>query len=278
MALTFDQLAAQVRRKVPPRLVDLLRRGGAPTTDEGDDYEESLPSNQTAVDIFRGEWTSQLPNGLRSGSIPLFADERIAWLGRKMSVKGANVLELGPLEGGHSYMLEHLGANRVVSVEANRRAFLRCLVVKEILGLRGVEFLCGDFVKYVRETEESFDLCIASGVLYHMPDPVELLRLVARVSDRLYLWTHYYDAERIRANPRVAAHFPSAEGPPFRFEYGAVRETQTFCGSGGRFSYWLDRPTIVSLLNDLGFDQLEFAFEEPDHQHGPALAVLAVRG
>jgi hypothetical protein len=258
-------------------LVALLRRRHAPSNEEGDDYEEALPSKQTAVDIFRGEWTSRLPDDLRSGSVPLFADERIEWLAGRVSVRGADVLELGPLEGGHSYMLEQLGAQRVVAVEANRRAFLRCLVVKEIFGLQRVEFVCGDFVEYLRHTDETFDLCVASGVLYHMRDPAELLGLAARVSDRLYLWTHYFDAERVRANARVAAHFPSEEGPPFRFEYGDVRDTQTFCGSGGRFSNWLDRATILRLLEKLGFDQVEFAFEEPDHAHGPAFAILAVR-
>jgi Protein of unknown function (DUF1698) len=236
-----DQLVTLLRRKVPPRLVELLRRRHARATHSGDDYEQSHPSKQTAVDIFRGEWSSQLPGGLRSGSIPLFADERIEWLSTKLNVSGANVLELGSLEGGHSYILEQLGAERVVAIEANRRTYLKCLVVKEIFGLRRVEFLCGDFVEYLRHSNATFDLCVASGVLYHMVDPVELLRLVARASDQLYLWTHYYDADRIRSNPRVAAHFPSDEGPPFRFEYRDVRETQTFCGSGGRFSYWLDR-------------------------------------
>jgi hypothetical protein len=261
-------VALRLRRRLEQRFA----RGG----DEG--YEDSPPSKATAVNVFRGEWVSQLPDGLGGGSVPLFADDRISWLAGQMELAGRTVLELGPLEGGHSYMLEQLGAERVVAVEANRRAYLRCLVVKEILGLRRVEFLCGDLVEYLRECAETFDLCLASGVLYHMRDPVEMLRLAARVSDRLYLWTHYYDPALIAANPRVAAHFPNDEGPPFRFEYQESRDTATFCGSGGRHSNWLDRATIVSQLGELGFDRLEFAFEEPAHQHGPAIAILASRG
>jgi hypothetical protein len=261
-------LALRLRR----RLEQMLAKGA----DGG--YEHALPSRKTAVDVFRGEWVSELPDGLGGGRVPLFADERINWLAGQVELAGRTVLELGPLEGGHSYMLERFGAERVVAIEANRRAYLRCLVVKEVLGLRRVEFLCGDLVEYLRESEETFDLCLASGVLYHMPNPVEMLRLAARVSDRLYLWTHYYDAALINANPQVAAHFPSDEGPPFRFEYQEARETATFCGSGGRHSNWLDRATIVRLLGELGFDRLEFAFDEPGHQHGPAIAILAIRG
>jgi hypothetical protein len=240
-------------------------------------YESSAPSRKSAIALFRGEWVSQLPNGLGGGSVPLFDDERIGWLGRQVDLSGRSVLELGPLEGGHSYMLERFGAGRIVAIEANRRAYLRCLVVKEILGLHRVEFLCGDFVEYLRQTEETFDLCLASGVLYHMREPNEMLQLAARASDRLYLWTHYYDAELIRANPQVAAHFPSGEGPPFRFEYHEARDAATFCGSGGRHSNWLDRATIITQLRELGFDRLDFAFEDPRHQHGPAMAILAQR-
>ena len=149
-------------------------------------YEASFPSRQTAVDVFRGEWVSQLP-GLEGGEIPLFADDRIAWLTDRVAVTGKTVLELGPLEGGHSYMLHQGGAGRVLAVEANRRAFLKCLIVKETFGLDRVEFLCGDLLEYLRQSTERFDLCLASGVLYHMRDPIEMLRLAARACDQLFL-------------------------------------------------------------------------------------------
>jgi Protein of unknown function (DUF1698) len=260
----------------PRVLASRLRRRLQQTLAKGDaGYEDALPSGQTAVDVFRGEWVSQLPDGLVSGGVPLFADERIDWLASQIDLAGCTVLELGPLEGGHSFMLERFGAERVVAIEANRRAYLRCLVVKEILGLRRVEFLCGDLIEYLRETEQTFGLCLASGILYHMRDPFEMLRLAARVSDQLYLWTHYYDAELIHANPQVAVHFPSDEGPPFRFEYQESRNARRFCGSGGRHSNWLDRASIIRVLGELGFDRLEFAFDEPNHQNGPAVAIFA---
>lgn len=240
-------------------------------------YEASFPSRQTAVDVFRGEWVSQLPDGLHGGEIPLFADDRIAWLTDRVAVAGRTVLELGPLEGGHSYMLHEGGARRIVAVEANRRAYLKCLIVKDVFGLDRVEFLCGDLVEYLRGSDERFDLCLASGVLYHMRDPIEMLRHAGRASDRLYLWTHYYDQAVIRGNPDVSAHFPFNEGPPYRYEYGTVRATPTFCGGGDNYSYWLDRTTIIELLGELGFGQLEFAFDHRDHPNGPAVAILATR-
>jgi hypothetical protein len=240
-------------------------------------YEASPPSRQTAVDVFRGEWVSRLPDSLESGDVDLFAAEPISWLTDQVPIAGASVLELGPLEGGHSYMLHQQGASRIVAVEANRRAYLKCLIVKEVFGLDRVKFLCGDLVEYLRASDECFDLCLASGVLYHMRDPVEMLQLAAQASDRLYLWTHYYDQPLIQANTAVNAHFPSDEGPPYRYEYGAIRKTPTFCGGGEGYSYWLDRATIIELLGEVGFGRLEIGFDHRDHPNGPAFAILARR-
>src|SRR5262245_60651351 len=244
---------------------------------EIEDYETAVPCKQTAADVFRDGWVSRLPDGVDGGEVPLFDDDRIKWLAGQVNLTGLSVLELGPLEGGHSYMLEGFGAGRVVAVEANRRAFLRCLIVKEIFDLRHVEFMCGDLVEYLRHAPEKFDLCVASGILYHMREPVETLRLASRIADRLFLWTHYYEADRVRENPEVAAHFPSDSGPPFRYEYGDVRDTSSFCGGSDRFSYWLDRLTILGLLDELGFDRVELAFDHPEHPNGPAVAILAER-
>lgn len=43
-------------------------------------------------------------------------------------------------------MLEQAGAAEVVAVEANTRSFLKCLCIKEVLGMRAVRFLLGDGV------------------------------------------------------------------------------------------------------------------------------------
>src|SRR5579864_1325160 len=102
-----------------------------------DSYIGSAPSHQNALDIFRGQWSSRLPRpyeNLTAGAITLFEDGRVPWAIEKLGgVRDKSILELGPLEGGHSYMLEKAGAKSVLALEANTNAFLRCLVTKEIL-------------------------------------------------------------------------------------------------------------------------------------------------
>src|SRR5688500_14163804 len=77
-----------------------------------DAYIHTAPSPQTAADIFKGEWSSRLPvAGLESGGAELFNDERVKWGVEQIGgVEGKTVLDLGPLEGGHSAMFERLGA------------------------------------------------------------------------------------------------------------------------------------------------------------------------
>jgi hypothetical protein len=253
------------------------------------DYARSAPSAQNALDIFKGDWLSALPvplTGLNAGSLPLFADERLRWGIQALGgVDGLRVLELGPLEGAHTWMLEQAGASSVVAIEANRRAYLKCLVVKELLGLQRARFLCGDFVEYLRDTSESFDLCLASGVLYHLADPAGLVARVARVAPRLFIWTQYYDQDAIARNPRVARRFTasapaSSEGfvhTLYRFEYRRSRVFTSFCGGPASSSCWMTRDDILACCRHFGYDTMTVGCEEPAHPNGPSLALVARR-
>jgi SAM-dependent methyltransferase len=217
----------------------------------------------------------------------LFDDGRIKWLKEEIGTfDGQSVLELGPLEGGHSYMLQKHGAASVVAIEANTRAFLKCLIVKEILGLERVRFLCGDFVEYLRQTEDVFDICVASGVLYHMKNPVELIELLSRKCKRhLLLWTHYYDPAIIKANPVLAQKFTdSIESTSagfrhrlYRQEYQEALNWTGFCGGSAPASNWMSRDDIMQCLEFFGFCSFRLNFDEPLHPHGPAFALIAER-
>lgn len=195
------------------------------------------------------------------------------------------MLELGPLEATQTYLLEKLGAEEIVAIEANTTAYLKCLVVKEILGLARAAFLCGDFLPYLRANPRRFDVCIASGVLYHMRSPAELIALVARASDRVLLWTHYYDEERIQAQPHLAPRF-TGRAPAvylgfqhtlYRQEYQQSLDWSGFCGGSAPFSHWMSRDDTLACLRYFGFDDLHVSFGALEHYGGPSFAVAAIR-
>lgn len=285
------------------RAVDALRRKepgsgpvapGAPAAAASilDSYVKAAPSPQTAVDIFAGEWAARFPpplDDLRAGLAPLFEVEHVAWGVEVLGgVTGGRVVELGPLEGGHSYVLDRLGAREVVAIEANTRAFLKCLIAKELLGIPSARFLCGDFVAYLADHAERqaprFDLCLASGVLYHLADPVPAIALMRKASDRLILWTHYYDPELVRGRPDLAVRFPSSQAVEragflhtlYRQEYQGALGHPGFAGGTAEASNWMNREDIIGALEHVGYEVVAIGHEEPDHKgQGPCFCIAA---
>jgi hypothetical protein len=253
-----------------------------------DEYITSQPSKQNVIDLFQGEWSSRFPSQMSvtatPGTAALFEDDRIHWAESQLgSFENLRFLELGPLEGGHSYMLEAASAKQIVAIEANKRAFVKCLCVKELLGMNRVKFLLGDFVPYLENNELQFDVAIASGVLYHMSDPVKLLALISKAARKVFLWTHYYDHHLLRARGELAHKFSSPKSHEFEgFTYeGATQsykqalEWSGFCGGGETTSRWLTRESILGALQHFGYREISIGFDQPDHVNGPSFAVCA---
>jgi Methyltransferase domain len=254
-----------------------------------DSYTSGAPSPQEAVDVFRGEWSSALPAhlGVTAGRAELFDDPRIKtaieWLGGDLA--GRRVLELGPLEGGHSAMFAGAGAE-VLSVESNARSFLKCLIVKELLGLRNVRFVRGDFVAHLEQSDERYDVLVASGVLYHMTDPLKVLGLMAGASDQLVVWTHYFDAEALSSaaleqqfstEPETIEHHGATYTLHPRDYLSSALNWGGFCGGSESFARWMERDDILGELARLGFDEVVVAQDQRDHVNGPNVLVFARR-
>lgn len=253
-----------------------------------DQIVDRYPSDQSAIDIFQDEWLSMMPTSrpdLRAGATPLFEDHKVHWaIAQLGGVAGHRVLELGPLEGGHSYILQNAGAASVLSIESNTRAFLKCLIVKNLLHLDRVDFRCGNFISYLKNSPEQFDTVVACGVLYHMTNPVELLQLLSGVTRRLFVWTHYYDETVISAHPGVVhrmrehwhARHAGFEHTLHRYDY-TDSLTLTFAGGLKPYSCWMEREDILACLRHFGFTDIRVEFEQRDHPHGPCFAFLALR-
>lgn len=260
-----------------PSSVDLL-----------DNYVAGLPVPQNAVDALPG-WNMALPPdaGAVAGAAPFYMDSRIIWALEQFGpLKGKSVLELGPLEASHTYMLEKAGAGKIQAIEANRLSFLRCLVVKELLGMTTARFYLGDCQTWLERHHDRYDLIVASGVLYHMQEPTLLLERIAARTDALFLWTHYMsDAAMPAGDPRRQAFdgqttIVERHGVPVRHYqrsyHGAWRQ-KSFCGGMLDVHQWLERDDILALIGALGFDDVRIAHDEPAHQNGPAFSVFARR-
>ncbi len=155
----------------------------------------------------------------------------------------------------------------MAAIEANNNAYLKCLVVKELLGMSRCSFLYGDVVGYLEQRDSDFDVCWCAGILYHMADPVRLLQLISGRASRLYIWTHYYDEAVIAADPSKRRPFAervttqaSHGGYPHtlhRHDYGRSPGLRHFWGGNQRFSNWLELDGIVGALEHFGWRGIE---------------------
>lgn len=252
-----------------------------------DAYVADAPSAQQTVDIFKGDWASALPlPGVVSGGAGLFEDGRIAWmLDRLGGVAGFDVLELGPLEGGHTTMLERAGARSIRAIEGNKASYLKCLVVQQLLGLEKARFELGDFDAVLATADQRYDLVVASGVLYHLADPLATLINMMRIADRIFIWSHFADADAMppgdpRRRPmtgevRVAEHGGERLTYHVRSYLGTHR-LSAFCGGRESAAVWMESGEARALLERGGF-AVEAGLAQPDHPAGPALCLLATR-
>jgi hypothetical protein len=263
------QLKAQATEAAPARTSVL------------DLHSTEFPGHKAALGLFDGTWSSDVP-GYGFGTIKLFEDHRMIWVAEQFGdLKGKRVLELGPLEGGHTYMLAKMGAH-VTSIESNSKAFLKCLTVQNALKFE-TDFLFGDFCKYLSSTNERFDLIVASGVLYHMVDPIRLLQDMAAAASSFFIWTHYYNPEVTASNPALT---PKFDASPTIVQCGTrtvhmhkqfyldALKWDGFSGGAAPFSYWLTRESLLGVIEDLGFT-VTANYDHTQHPNGASIALFA---
>lgn len=251
-------------------------------------YSAALPADEVALSLFEGEWVSKLPGLSSAGTADLFeGDERPRWMAQAAGgIQGKHVLELGPLEGGHSFQLEQLGA-RVTAIEGNALAFQRCLIVKNLYDMR-TKFLHGDFVKYLMTTDERFDIVFASGVLYHMTEPVQVIRHMCRLADQVFLWSHYFDQEIVQGIPKLHRSFASGRtqvesigdvkirSHERRYNSGWLTYFQPgFCGGPDTITYWMTLDGIRQCFDAAGFEVTDQ--KTAVSAHGPHVTLMARR-
>lgn len=260
-----------------------------------DAYEDSAPSQQNAINIVPG-WNHAFPPefGLVAGEAHMHWDPRILWGVEQFgSLEGRSVLELGPLEGSHTALLERLGAERVDAIEANRLAYLRCLIAKEVFDLKRSRFYLGDFLKWLERDDLSYDLIVACGVLYHMVDPIKLLELISRRADSVIIWTHYFDDEAMPVGDQRRVPFQSQKAPHQEYirtvnfrglevslherSYYQAWKNSAFCGGPIDRHYWMEKPQLIAVLRALGYTDVRINHDDPQQVNGPSVTIFAKR-
>jgi len=245
-----------------------------------DKFVASAPTNQHGVDCFPGLWYSKFPDAYEAqgGDCLVFDDSRLEWGMQHFEPTNQwDVLELGPLEGAHGYYMEkNTPVRSITAVEANRHCWVKCLITKEITDLRRTRFLLGNFVEFLKGSTKQYELCLAIGVLYHMKDPLELLRLISRATDRVIFWTQLAGEKQIAEWQPVEVQDGVFKAQGYVNDYAGGEALGSYIGGIENYAVWLTRESLVAALGHYGFTHITFG-HEGENQFGKEATLVAYK-
>jgi hypothetical protein len=234
-------------------------------------------SEQNGVDLF--DWTCKIPvENINSGNHRVFEpiDVRPSLVLKHFnSLKNWDILDLGTFEGGHSYQLESYGAI-VTAIEAHPINYLKCLIAKNTLSMT-TKFLLGDFQKYIEKFDAKYDLIFASGVLYHMYDPVSLIRSMSKISKNIFLWSHYVcDQHSNLWDPQYTStiDIDGNNYTYYNYQYDVKRSDRVYSGTKQNCNRMTLKDIKASFLN-YGYTKITVLEDQRDHPGGPAVSLIA---
>ncbi|CAK7284860.1 class I SAM-dependent methyltransferase [Streptomyces misionensis] len=163
-----------------------------------------------------------------------------------------HILELGALEGADTVRLARRPGTAVVAVEGRADNLARAEFIIGLHQLANVELMCADVETLDFEALGTFDAVLCAGLLYHLQEPWKLLHQLAKITDRLFISTHYWGgAGTERAADGYTVKLVREEHPEPRTR--ALTETVL----------WFDRESLLHAIKDAGFDAVNILHDAP---------------
>lgn len=178
-----DRLAAVLKR--PRSNAPLTREPARPPEDAHIVEPPNPPSREELVALVKSfpYWYHRiyLGHGVYTLEAPTYPD----WVWHRAKVvfpidlKGASVLDVGCNAGYFSIQAKRRGAGRVVGIEPIEDHLKQAEVCRQIWGL-DIEYLAMD-AHQIDRLQDTFDIVIFTGILYHLKNPLYVLEEVGRV-------------------------------------------------------------------------------------------------
>jgi SAM-dependent methyltransferase len=177
------------------------------------------------------------------------------------------ILELGSLEGAHSFILaKHPGVKRVVALEGREANLRKARFVQELLRIGNVEFAQSNLEYADLSAFGKFDAIFCCGLLYHLPEPWKLIEQCSAVAPLLFIWTQYAaenEGHEVGHGLRGKIHIEGGADEPL----SGMSATAT----------WLTLDSLRALLVASGYESVEVIHDDPGHANGPAVTIGARR-
>jgi tRNA (mo5U34)-methyltransferase len=134
-------------------------------------------------------------------------EELLGRTGVPADLSGASVLDIGTTNGGTAFALERRGAERVVATDIYDGDRFGFNTIRDALGSRA-EFRTMSVYEIAQSLDETFDVVIFWGVLYHLRHPLLALDNVRGVTrGQAYIETAVCDYETAASSDLPLARF-----------------------------------------------------------------------
>jgi tRNA (mo5U34)-methyltransferase len=171
------------------------------------------------------------------------------------NLTGKTVLDIGCNAGFHAIEMKRRGAERVLAIDTEERYLAQARLAAELLGA-DIEFRQLS-VYDVAAIDETFDVVLFMGVLYHLRYPLFALDLLRQhvVGDLLVFQTMLRGADHVAP---VARDYPFAETEIFERPGHPGMYFVEHCYAGDPTNWWIpNRAGAEAMLRSAGFEILE---------------------
>jgi hypothetical protein len=200
------------------------------------------------------------------GGISAVGDARLEQFFR-FAPDARTILELGALEGAHTFLLaERPGVQRVLALEGREANLRKARLVQQLLQVPNVEFAQANLEHADLGAFGKFDAVFCCGLLYHLPAPWELIERCSAVAPVLFIWTQYAaenEAHDVGQGWRGKIYVEGGPDEPL----SGMSATAT----------WLTLDSLRALLVGSGYGSVEIIHDDPGHANGPAVTIGARR-
>jgi hypothetical protein len=198
------------------------------------------------------------------GGISAIGDARIdQFFG--FAPEAETILELGSLEGAHTFLLaERARVRRVLALEGREANLRKARFVQDLLKVQNAEFAQANLEQTELTRFGKFDAVFCSGLLYHLPEPWKLIEQLPAVAPALFIWTQYAAEEEAKDIGRGLRGKIHGEGGPDE-PLSGMSATAT----------WLTLESLRALLSGSGYQRIDIIHDDPAHANGPAVTIGA---
>lgn len=98
------------------------------------------------------------------------------------SLKGLRILDVGCNCGGFSFEASKYEPKEIIGIDANEKNIKQANAIKEYLRTKNVKFLQLNAEEINEKDLGKFDLSILAGILYHLEDPIGVIKKISEVT------------------------------------------------------------------------------------------------